>query len=314
MEQFKKDVKLGLSESPKRLPSKYFYDKKGDELFVQIMNMPEYYLTRAELEIFQTKAKEIVESFHIDKNAYFELIELGAGDGTKTIEILRELLSNSYNFSYLPVDISENALDGIEAMLKDKLPELVVKKQEGDYFGILSTLQKSNCPKVVLFLGSNLGNMPDSRAADFMSKLSKTLSPNDRILLGVDLIKSKEIVLPAYNDEAGITREFNLNLLRRMNAELGANFDVDQFEHAPEYEEQEGIAKSSLKSKREQNVYIEAIDETYRFKENEHIHTEISRKYNDEVLNEVLKGSNIEVQTKFTDSANLFADYVLIRK
>lgn len=313
IDKFKEDVQQGLSESPKRLPSKYFYNKKGDELFVQIMNMPEYYLTRAELEVFQTKAAQIVESFHLDKNTYFELIELGAGDGTKTIEILRELISKSYNFSYLPVDISQNALNGIESMLHSNLPELDVKKQQGDYFGILSTLQKSNCPKVVFFLGSNLGNMSDDRASDFMMKLSETLAPNDRILLGVDLIKSKNIVLPAYNDEAGITRAFNLNLLQRINDELGADFKINQFEHAPEYEESEGIAKSYLKSKYKQQVTISSLNKTYSFEENELIHTEISRKYNDKVLESILKGSNIKVESKFTDSANLFADYVLIR-
>lgn len=313
IEQFKSDVQLGLSESPKRLSSKYFYNKKGDELFVQIMNMPEYYLTRSELEVFQTKADQIVDSFSIDKNTYFELIELGAGDGTKTIEILKELLSKSYNFSYLPVDISQNALDGIEKMLHSKLPNLNVKKQQGDYFGILNTLQKSNHPKVVFFLGSNLGNMPDDRATDFMSKLSNTLTVNDIILLGVDTIKSKEVVLPAYNDQSGITREFNLNLLQRINDELDANFNIDQFEHAPEYEESEGIAKSFLISKCRQEVKIGALNETFIFDENERIHTEISRKYNDEVLNAILKGSNLEVKTKFTDSANLFADYILRR-
>ena len=314
MKQFKQDVFNGLSASPKQLPSKYFYNEIGDALFVQIMQMPEYYLTRSEQEIFTMKASEIVHSLHRDKNSHFELVELGAGDGTKTIEILRELIDQDYHFSYLPVDISENALDGIQSMLNGELPELVVSKKQGDYFGVLASLQESNYPKVVFFLGSNLGNMPDERATEFMTKLSATLSPNDRVLLGVDLIKAKEIVLPAYDDSQGITRDFNLNLLQRINDELGGDFNLEQFEHVAEYEETEGIAKSYLKSKVNQIVTISSLNQSFTFEEDECIHTEISRKYNDDVLAKILEKSNLEVQTKFMDSANLFADYILIRK
>lgn len=314
MKQFKQDVLKGLSASPKHLPSKYFYNEIGDALFVKIMQMPEYYLTRSEQEILKMKASEIVHSFQLNHNRHFELIELGAGDGTKTIEILKELIQQNYDFSYLPIDISENALDGIHSMLKRELPELEVNIKQGDYFGILASLKESNCPKVVFFLGSNLGNMSDEKATEFMTKLSATLAPNDRVLLGVDLIKAKEIVLPAYDDPQGITRDFNLNLLRRINDELGGDFKLNQFEHVASYQEREGIAKSFLKSKMNQVVTVSSINQSFLFEKDEVIHTEISRKYNDEVLANILSESKLEVQTKFMDSANLFADYVLIRK
>lgn len=313
IEQFKRDVEKGLSSSPKTLPSKYFYDKKGDQLFVEIMNMPEYYLTRAEMDIFQNQTDEIIDMLEVDRDQYFEFIELGAGDGTKTRELLKALKSKNYQFDYFPVDISQNALDGLEKMLANYLPELNVKKLQGDYFEMLSSLKDSKQPKVVLFLGSNIGNMPDEVAHDFIYSLGSNLHPGDRLLLGVDLIKSRDIVLPAYNDDAGITRAFNLNLLSRINRELGGDFSIDHFEHAPEYTEEDGIAKSFLKSKRAQTVHIKSINKSFHFEAGEKIHTEISRKYNDEVLGNIIAKTDFSIAKRLTDKQGLFADYVLLR-
>lgn len=313
MEQFKIDIDNGLSSTPKTLPSKYFYDEIGDDLFVQIMQMPEYYLTRAEFEIFERKTAEIVAQLGLKKPSYFELIELGAGDGTKTKQLLTYLLSNEYTFDYLPVDISQNALDGLKSSLKSELPTLSVKPKQGDYFEVLQSLKTSDQPKVVLFLGSNIGNMLDDLAANFLQQLSAVLQNGDRLFLGVDLIKSREIVLPAYNDTQGITRAFNLNLLTRMNRELGADFVVENFDHLPEYTEEEGVARSFLRSKVTQSVRIEALNKTFQFSEGEKIHTEISRKYNDEVLTRILMSTDFSICGKLTDSNNYFADYILER-
>jgi len=159
--QFKKDIEQGLSDFPKTLPSKYFYDKKGDELFVQIMNMPEYYLSRAEHEIFKIQSQEIIEGLELDPNQYFELIELGAGDGTKTKELLDVLHKGEYKFEYIPIDISQNALEQLEKRLTKGLPGVSVKKKQGDYFSMLESLRETTHPKVVFFLGSNIGNMTD---------------------------------------------------------------------------------------------------------------------------------------------------------
>ena len=311
-EQFKEDVIIGLSKSPqKTLPSKYFYDKKGDQLFVQIMNLPEYYLTRAEMEIFENKTNELIDSLGMDKNTYFELIELGAGDGTKTIHLLEALLKQKFNFTFFPMDISQNALNGLQKMIKQKLPSLKINPQQGDYFVTLNNLHHNPKQKIILFVGSNIGNLTDEQASQFIYKLGASLLKGDKILLGVDLIKSKEIVLPAYNDAQGITAEFNLNLLERINNELGGNFDRKYFVHSPYYDEQEGIAKSFLKSTKKQIVTIG--NHSFDFEEGETIHTEISRKYDDKIISRILEKTDIVVKQKVTDSNNLFADYILVK-
>lgn len=311
-EQFKKDVIEGLSKTEKTLSSKYFYDKKGDQLFQQIMAMPEYYLTRAEMDIFQNKTNELISLLNINSDKPFELIELGAGDGTKTVHLLKSLLAQKYNFVYLPVDISQNALDGLEKMLKIEVPDLEVIPKQGDYFDQLKDLKSSPNPKIVLILGSNIGNLSDDRASKFVYNLGAYLAPGDRIILGVDLIKSKDIILPAYNDGQGITEEFNLNLLDRINAELGADFNRNNFKHTPEYNEKDGVAKSYIESTVEQKVTIDEFE--FNFKVGEKIYTEISRKYNDEIIDYILKNTDIRREAKILDSKELFADYILIRK
>ena len=312
-EQFKKDVLAGLSSSPKFLSSKYFYDEIGDELFVQIMNMPEYYLTNSEFEIFSTKSNELINAFDVNENEVFELIELGAGDGTKTKELLKELINSEYNFKYVPIDISQHALDNLEETLAKELPDLEVEKQQGDYFGVLSSLKERKSKKVVLFLGSNIGNLTDDLSANFLNQLNNSLNKNDVLLLGVDLIKPVEVVLPAYNDTAGITAKFNLNLLHRMNKELGANFNINQFKHDPCYTEEEGIAKSYLTSKIDQIVEVKAINKQFKFIAGEKIHTEISRKYNDEIISNILEETSFNIKTRITDTKEYFADYVLVK-
>ncbi len=311
MNQFEIDVQKGLSAQPKSLPSKYFYDEIGDRLFVEIMKMPEYYLTDAELEIFRQQTSAIIEVLGLTKEEPFELIELGAGDGTKTIELLKVLVAENYKVDYVPIDISMHALDGLKERLASKLPALSVKPRQGDYFEVLSSLKGTEKRKIVLFLGSNIGNLLDQRAQLFMQNLSNNLNKNDQLFLGVDLIKSADIVLPAYNDAAGITRKFNLNLLQRINNDLGANFAVDQFEHCPEYTEEEGIAKSFLKSKIEQTVFIKSLNQTFHFEKDEKIHMEISRKYNDKIIRSLIESTSFSVVDKLVDSRRYFADYVL---
>ena len=277
LNQFKKEVLDGLSKTPqKSLPSKYFYDKKGDDLFVQIMALPEYYLTRSEMEIFQEKTEDIISALSLNKENKYSLIELGAGDGTKTVHLLRTLVNKNINFEYFPVDISQNALDGIKSYLRTEVPTLIVKPNHNDYFKALENLKQDGTIKIILFLGSNIGNLVDELATEFIYQLGSNLFKGDKIILGVDLKKPKAIVLPAYNDSKGVTAEFNLNLLDRINKELGANFNRAQFEHAPTYDEHIGIAKSYIKSKIKQSVIIDGIE--FYFEKDELIHTEVSRK------------------------------------
>lgn len=306
------DVLDGLSHHPqKTLPSKYFYDDKGSELFRSIMALPEYYLTRAEMNIFQNQTSELITTLALDKTIEYNLVELGPGDGTKTIHLLKELLAQGYAYDYLPIDISQHALNGLVSMLSEQVPSLSVKPLQGDYFIKLNTIKSDKRPKIILVLGSNMGNLSDPEAAAFIEQLSANLNPGDKILLGVDLIKPKEIVLPAYNDAQGVTAAFNLNLLDRINRELDANFTLAQFEHRATYEAAEGIARSYLVSNTEQTVRV--YDQLFHFDQGESIHMEISRKYNDTVINEILLNTGIRILSRITDSQQLFADYVLIR-
>lgn len=313
-ETFKNDVEKGLNTTPKTLPSKYFYDKKGDALFVEIMNLPEYYLTRCELDIFQNKTQQLIDKLKLKPNSYFELIELGAGDGLKTKELLRLLDLQNFKFDYLPIDISINSLKLLEQDLKKELPNVPVQTQHGDYFEVLASLKISSAPKIVLFLGSNIGNMTDEQAAQFIYNLGANLQAGDQLLLGVDLIKAKELVLPAYDDSKGITAQFNLNLLERINEELGANFDINHFKHQAEYDEEQGIAKSFIVSTIQQKVTIKAVGKTFEFAAAEKIHTEVSRKYNDALIEKIIANTDFRITNKIMDSKDYFANYILERK
>ncbi|WP_458626700.1 L-histidine N(alpha)-methyltransferase [Winogradskyella sp. PC D3.3] len=313
IDKFTKEVRQGLNDKPKTLPSKYFYNKKGDALFVEIMNLPEYYLTRSELDVFQNKTQQLIDAIKLRSDSYFELIELGAGDGLKTKELLRSLDRQGFQFDYFPIDISINALRLLEKDLSKTLPNLSVKTQEGDYFEVLASLKESHKPKIILFLGSNIGNMSDDMAAQFIYNLGTNLKAGDKLILGVDLIKAKEIVLPAYNDSKGVTAKFNLNLLERINNELGGDFNLNHFKHQPEYNEEDGIAKSFIVSTKDQTVTINAIGESYDFKEGEKIHTEISRKYNDALIKDIIAKTDFVLETKIMDSKSYFADYILTR-
>lgn len=313
IEIFSKDVHEGLKNTQKYLPSKYFYDTKGDILFQQIMDMPEYYLTRAEHEIFSKKVSALIHNIGVCVDSHFELIELGAGDGTKTKELLQALSQQKYSFDYLPVDISSNVLNMLEKNIKQSLPHISLKKQCGDYFHMLSSLKSNQHKKVVLFLGSNIGNMSDEEAKKFLNTLSDTLNSGDTLVLGVDLIKDKNIILPAYNDKRGITKAFNLNLLSRINSQLGGNFNIANFEHTPEYLEDEGIAKSYLTSKVDQIIHIEKTGHDYIFNKGEKIYTEMSRKYDDSIIKKITAHSGLTITHKLSDSNDYFSDYILIK-
>ena len=310
---FAHDVAAGLSQQQKTLPSKYFYDQQGDELFMQIMALPEYYLTRAEHEIFTQQADQLISALQVNPAQPFELIELGAGDGSKTKHLLKALLEKGYPFDYLPVDISGNVLEVLAKTLLAELPALSFRGQQGDYFEILHSLTQSHAPKVVLFLGSNIGNQSDEEAAAFIYQLGSHLAPGDKLVLGADLIKSADIVLPAYNDAQGITKAFNMNLLQRINKELGADFILEQFDHLAEYTEAEGIAKSFIVSKVAQVVSIGSTGQSYHFDAGEKIHVEISRKYNQQVLANILAETDFTLTETLTDSQGYFADFILNR-
>lgn len=306
-EEFGKDVLNGLSASPKRLSSKYFYDKQGDKLFQQIMKLEEYYLTRSEYEILDTYKDEILEILSNDQR--FDLFELGAGDGYKTKLLLNHFIEQKANFTYYPIDISGNVLDELKGALSDEIPSLNVEPLEGDYFKMLRNNSIDNTrKKLILFLGSNIGNFSQKDALDFLTLLRQSLTSGDYFLLGVDLKKHPEVILNAYNDASGVTKDFNLNLLERINNTFGANFVKDQFLHAPSYDPATGECRSYLLSLENQTVELPELGHSIQFRKWEPIHMEISKKYDVKELEALASQSGFRVIKHFTDAKGYFVD------
>jgi dimethylhistidine N-methyltransferase len=307
-ETFLADVLEGLNSSPKKLHSKYFYDEAGDRLFQQIMNMPEYYLTDCELDIFKNKTELLAKSILID-NEPFDLIELGAGDAMKSSYLLEYLTKENIDFTYMPIDISGHILDELSEKFSRDLPDLEVKTLEGDYFDMLDkAMSISQRRKVVLFLGGNIGNMDMGESYHFCRELRRKLNRGDILLVGFDLKKNPHTILNAYNDEAGITSSFNLNLLIRMNRELEADFDVLNFQHYQTYDPISGACKSYLVSLTEQNVHIG--NQAFHFEENELIDMEISQKFAQDDISKLARDAKFHIIDEITDSKNWFVDSI----
>lgn len=308
VDQFRSDILNGLQNMPKKLSSKYFYDKTGDHLFQKIMAMPSYYLTRCELDIFKNKTDELIELL-IPGNEPFDLIELGAGDAMKSSYLLEQLIKKGFNFTYMPIDISGNILSILHEKLSSRFPEMKITCLEGDYFEMLQKAASlSDRRKVVMFLGSNIGNMTPEEAEVFCLHLNKNLSPKDRVLIGFDLKKNPHIILDAYNDKEGITAAFNLNLLTRINHELGGNFDLTQFQHYQTYDPVTGACRSFLVSLTGQQVTIGDI--VISFEENELIDMEISQKFSPERIRELGEKSGFSITGEIRDSKKWFVDTI----
>jgi L-histidine Nalpha-methyltransferase len=300
----------GLSSSPKYLSSKFFYDENGSKIFQKIMRMPEYYLTNSEFEIFSEQAYTIIKSFSSEKEA-IELIELGAGDGIKTKLLIKELFRRNIKFRYIPIDISEEVLFGLASNFKNEFEALEIDARPGDYFDMMEELGKiSDTPKVILFLGSNIGNYSHEESVRFFKHLRQIIHDQDRLFIGFDLKKDPKVILEAYNDSNGYTAEFNLNLLRRINNELGANFDLSKFRHAPYYDPEGGAAKSYIVSTEDQEVYISELDKYFRFNKWEAIYTEMSQKYDVQMIDKLAKKAGFIVEKNFTDSKGYFMNSV----
>ncbi|MGB5270828.1 MAG: L-histidine N(alpha)-methyltransferase [Eudoraea sp.] len=309
--QFHKDVYKGLTDFPKHLSSKYFYDAKGDKLFQEIMDMPEYYLTNSEFKILDKFKDEICRAFFKDSKE-FNLIELGAGDGKKTKILLRHLVAEGIPFQYVPIDISENALIQLEDSINNELPSVRVASLQGTYFETLENLCKmQHKRKVIMFLGSNIGNLLHPQAVEFLMSIQKLMTDDDLLFIGFDQKKDPQTILNAYNDAAGITERFNKNLLARINSELDANFDLNKFLHWEVYDPATGTAKSYLVARENQTVYINGLDLTITFDAWETIHTEISQKYDDNIVSWLADKAGMQISRIFSDENKFYKNYIL---
>lgn len=307
---FLNDVIAGLTATPKHLDSKYFYDAAGDKLFQDIMNAPEYYPTNCEMEIFSEQTQDLARLLS-GGNDEFDLIELGVGDASKSTYLLKHLLKQNIAFNYMPIDISGNIIQYLKATLPVSLPGIKINGLQGDYFDMLKKASSvSNNRKVVLFLGSNIGNMSLEDAQGFCQKLRSHLQPGDMALIGFDLKKNPKTILAAYNDSEGITKNFNLNLLSRINSELGANFNINKFDHYPTYDPETGACKSYIISLAKQTVTI--AGKVITFEQDEYIYTEVSQKFTTAQTNNLALKTGFKTIHNFYDSKKWFVDTVWV--
>lgn len=309
---FAMSILSGLQQFPKQLSSKYFYDQHGDRLFQQIMQMPEYYLTDCEYEIFDQQKEALLQKIGKDP---FELIELGAGDGLKTKVLLHHLVQQNVSFQYRPVDISNAVLGQLTQSLSAELPTLQVAPLHGEYFQVLEQLKTlgDHQKKVIFFLGANIGNLTKQQSLSFLRQLNDLLMPGDMLLIGIDLKKDPATILSAYNDAAGITAAFNLNLLTRINRELKGHFVLENFKHWETYNPSTGETKSYIVSKKDQTVKIEALSTTIHFDAWEAIEVELSQKYSIEEVEILASQSDFSILSHFFDSKNYFVDSLWIK-
>lgn len=296
------DVINGLTQTPKTLPPKYFYDDHGSLLFEKICELPEYYVTRTETQILQNYASEIA---HLTGPC--EIVELGSGSSTKTRILLDAYQELGHPLHYLPIDISGGILEQSAHSLLKEYPTLHIHGIVSTYETALKHLNPSPLPnRMIGFIGSTLGNLKPEDCHAFFAHVVEALQPGDYFLLGVDLHKSKSILEPAYDDSQGVTAAFNLNMLRHLNRSFAGNFDLSQFEHLAFYNEKEHQIEMHLKSLKNQTVELKTLNLTVEFKEGETIHTEISRKFQFEQIQAELKTLGLVSLKNWTDQNQWF--------
>jgi dimethylhistidine N-methyltransferase len=297
--KFEADVIEGLSQAQKTIPCRWLYDERGSKLFEDITLLPEYYPTRTETGILSQCAPEIAS--HIGPQA--TVVEYGAGASVKTRILIDALEQLS---TYIPVDISAEFLHSSAETLQEAYPELKIEPVVADFFTPVD-LSKTLATgvRVGFFPGSTIGNLDGAEVVEFMRRTRSDLGVGSRFILGVDLIKNLNILIPAYDDTAGVTSEFNLNLLKRVNRELGANFDLSSFTHEARWNEEASSIEMHLVSTRDQTVGLSG--KTFTFLEGETVHTENSRKFDIDVLQGTIAECGWQLSRSWTDKDNLFS-------
>ena len=295
------DAKAGLTDMPKHLPSKWFYDPRGSRLFEDITRLPEYYLTRAETEILEVHADDIVGSVRPE-----EIVELGSGYSVKTKLLIDAMQRAGSGSRYVPIDISEDALWGAAQHLCTYYPWLAIDGLVGDYFSDLDKVPRRG-RRLMTFLGSTIGNYEEAERKEFLAALGDMLAPGDALLLGVDLVKAEEWLIAAYNDAAGVTAEFNRNMLHVLNRELDADFRVDDFDYAVEWNEPRACVEMGLRATRPMTVNLARIGLQITFVEGELLHNEVSCKFTRTTAADELSTAGMALDGWYTDRLHRFA-------
>lgn len=305
-ETFALDILVGLSENPKTIPSHYLYDEEGSRLFQEITLLPEYYITECEKEVLTRYADKLAE---LSAGEPFNLVEFGAGDGSKAGILIEAMLKRGCEFRYVPIDISQGAMDELVENLDGRFENLELFGLVSEYFtGIKYLSSQSSRRNLVLILGSNIGNFSYAKARFFLRNIWNYLNHGDRLLVGLDLKKDIEMLLWAYNDRQGVTAQFNLNVLKRINRELGGRFDLSKFRHFGTYDVFSGAMESYLVSLEQQEVFIDAIGRAFQFHPWEPIHTEYSYKYLISDIEGLAADTGFLVQEHMTCEKGYFID------
>ncbi len=292
----------GLTATPKWLPARLFYDEAGSALFERITELPEYYLTRTERSIFENFAPEILQS----AGPSLTLVELGAGTAAKTCILIEELLRRQSRAMFYPIDVSPSALQEAATQLGRQFPQLRVNPIIADYTGGVEALNRISGRKLVLYIGSSIGNFEPDNSIRVLRRVRRTLRAGDALLLGADFAKSPKILLPAYDDAQGVTAAFNKNVLARLNRELEANFDLDTFRHVALWNRRCSRMEMHLESTIAQAVFIPALDLDIAFAKGERIHTENSYKYTPEMIESILRESGFKLEQSWHDRQKWF--------
>jgi dimethylhistidine N-methyltransferase len=302
-----RDVREGLTADAKRLPPKWLYDARGSKLFERITQLDDYYLTGAERELFREHAGDIVDACPA---GLVGLAELGAGSAEKTRILLEALVRDQGATTYWPMDISEKALE----MARDRFQDVgavTVRPVQGEYVEALAEVPRGEGARLVAFIGSSVGNLPRREQVELLEGIRGQLGPDDRFLLGTDLAKDPQVLLPAYDDAEGVTAEFTLNLLRRINRELGGSFDLDRFRHRAVFDEDASAVRIYAESLEDQTVRVEDLDLEVDLAAGERIHVEDSFKYTEAMLAELFEAAGLRREATFTDPRGWFAEHVL---
>lgn len=311
---FADDVRIGLASKPKSIPPRHFYDALGSKLFEAICELDEYYLTRAEHEILRSAASEMLARVRGPVRRPVRILELGSGSGEKTERFFDAAFAHQQRLIYHPIDVSEAAITASSARMLERFPGLHIRAVHGAFLDGLAAIEApaEGERTVALFLGSSVGNLEDGEAIALFAQVREAVGPEGALVLGTDLKKSSDVLVPAYDDPTGVTAAFNKNLLGRVNRELGGRFDLASFRHVALYDVARGRIELHLESLRDQRVPIRALGVTVEFSAGERIHTENSYKYDAADVERLAAAASLRVVDRWTDANGHFASSLLV--